>query len=48
MAIKKIKPDPEQEGVSASTLREVACLLELDHPNIIKILSILSDVNGER
>ena len=46
VAIKKIKADEAQEGISGSTLREVACLLELDHPNIIKILSILSDVDN--
>ena len=37
VAVKKIRIDNEEEGMPSTTLREIATLKELDHPNIIKI-----------
>jgi cyclin-dependent kinase 2 len=36
VAIKKIKFDHEDEGVPSTTLREIALLKSLNHPNIVK------------
>lgn len=37
VALKKIKlNDSEEYGVPASALREIALLLELNHPNIVR------------
>lgn len=36
VAIKKILPDKEEEGVSPTTLREISILKDLDHSNIVK------------
>lgn len=36
VAIKKIIPEKDQEGVSATTIREVSLLKMLDHPNVVK------------
>ena len=43
-AIKKIRIAAEQDrvGISYDTIREVRCLQELDHPNIIKLYSVFS------
>ncbi|EAX97962.1 CMGC family protein kinase [Trichomonas vaginalis G3] len=35
-----MKPNQEDEGISAITLREVAILKSLDHPNIVKLLDV--------
>ena len=36
VAIKEIKIDLESEGISSTSLREIAILSELNHPNIIQ------------
>jgi serine/threonine protein kinase len=36
VAIKKIKLEQEDEGVPSTTLREVALLKSLQHPNIVR------------
>ena len=40
VAIKIMKPNQEDEGISAITLREVSILKSLDHPNIVKLLDV--------
>jgi cyclin-dependent kinase 2 len=36
VAVKKIKLDHEDEGVPSTTLREIALLKSLSHPNIVQ------------
>lgn len=38
VAIKKIKLDVDSEGIPSTTLREIAILKSLNHPNIVKLL----------
>lgn len=40
VAIKKIRLENENEGMPSTTMREIAILKELDHPNIIDLLSV--------
>lgn len=40
VAIKKIRLENEDEGMPSTTMREIAILKELHHPNIIKLLSV--------
>lgn len=40
IAIKKIKIEMENEGVPSNALREISILQELNHPNIVKLLSV--------
>lgn len=35
VAIKKVRLEAEDEGVPATTVREIATLRELEHPNIV-------------
>jgi len=42
VALKKIRMENEEQGVPPTTLREVATLLELRHPNIVKLLDVVS------
>jgi len=42
VALKKIRMDNEEQGVPATTLREVATLLELKHPNIVQLLDVVN------
>ena len=45
-ALKKIRTDDTEEGVQATSLREVSALLELgteNHPNIVKLVSLIYD-----
>jgi len=46
VAIKKIKLDNNEEGVPATTMREISLLSHLKHPNIVEMSSCLC-VNGE-
>jgi serine/threonine protein kinase len=39
-AIKKFTSEPD-DGMPASTLREIACLKSCDHPNVVKIIDII-------
>ncbi|KAJ3442911.1 cyclin-dependent kinase [Anaeramoeba flamelloides] len=39
-ALKKIKLSGGEEGVHSTTLREISLLLELRHPNIVKLLDV--------
>ena len=40
VAIKKLKPDQEDEGISSTTIREISLLKELTHDNIINLLDV--------
>jgi len=42
VALKKIRMENEEQGVPPTTLREVATLLELHHPNIVRLLDVIS------
>jgi len=42
VALKKIRMENEEQGVPPTTLREVSTLLELKHPNIVELLSVVS------
>eukprot|EP01147_Barroeca_monosierra_P009800 gene9800-1994_t len=43
VALKKIKlNDSEEYGVPASALREIALLLELNHPNIVSLMQVVT------
>ena len=43
VAIKMMKYSRDDEGVSSSTLREIASLLRLSHPNVVSIIDIIVD-----
>lgn len=40
VALKIMKPNQEDEGISAITLREVSILKSLDHPNIVHLIDV--------
>jgi cyclin-dependent kinase 2 len=40
-ALKRIKMNDENQGVPSTTIREVAILKDIDHPNIIKLHNII-------
>ena len=40
VAIKKVRIEDDDEGMPSTTLREIATLNELDHPNIVKLLKV--------
>lgn len=48
VAIKKIRLENEDEGMPSTTMREIAILKELDHPNIIKLLNVKYLPNDKR
>ena len=37
VALKRIKPEKDNDGISCSSLREIATLVELSHENIVKL-----------
>ena len=39
--LKVTKPSDEEDGIPATTLREVAVLTELNHPNIVKLEAVI-------
>ncbi|XP_041117296.1 cyclin-dependent kinase 2-like [Polyodon spathula] len=41
VALKKIRLDPETEGVPSTAIREISLLKELNHPNIVKLLDVV-------
>ncbi|MEW5308342.1 MAG: hypothetical protein WDW38_000311 [Sanguina aurantia] len=43
VAIKQMKPDYEEEGFSSSALREICILLELQHPNVVRLREVLRE-----
>lgn len=42
IAIKKIKGGLFKDGIDLSALREIKCLQELRHPNIIELIDVFS------
>ncbi|XP_003742431.1 cyclin-dependent kinase 2 [Galendromus occidentalis] len=46
VALKKIKLDKELEGVPSTTLREIATLKNLKHPNVVRLLDIIPSSNS--
>jgi hypothetical protein len=43
VALKKIRMEMETEGISASTLREITLLMQLNHENVVKLENVVSD-----
>ena len=41
VALKKIKLNPEIEGTPSTSIREIALLKELKHPNVIHLLDVI-------
>jgi len=41
VALKKIRLDAEDEGVPATSIREISLLKELDHPNIVRLEDVV-------
>lgn len=44
VALKRIKPQKGEEGVPATALREISILLEMSHPNVVKLHHVLRQV----
>ena len=40
-AVKQMRPENDKEGISASTVREVAVLRKLQHVNIVRLISLV-------
>eukprot|EP00999_Lentomonas_sp_LEN2_P002911 NODE_773_length_1204_cov_85.092851_g733_i0.p1 GENE.NODE_773_length_1204_cov_85.092851_g733_i0~~NODE_773_length_1204_cov_85.092851_g733_i0.p1 ORF type:complete len:315 (-),score=71.65 NODE_773_length_1204_cov_85.092851_g733_i0:179-1123(-) len=45
VALKKIRLEAEDEGVPSTAVREISILLELEHPNIVRLLHVESKPN---
>nr|CAG4710775.1 unnamed protein product [Naegleria fowleri] len=45
VAIKRIRLEREEEGVPSTTLREIALLKQLSHPNVVKLHEVVHDSN---
>ncbi|KAL9650300.1 hypothetical protein ABK040_014954 [Willaertia magna] len=45
VAVKRIRLDSEDEGVPSTTLREIALLKQLTHPNVVKLHEVVHDDN---
>ncbi|KAG2378421.1 hypothetical protein C9374_008308 [Naegleria lovaniensis] len=45
VAIKRIRLEREEEGVPSTTLREIALLKQLSHPNVVKLYEVVHDSN---
>ena len=43
LALKKVRLENEREGFPITAVREIKILRELDHPNIVKLLEIVTD-----
>lgn len=43
VALKKIKLETEADGISSSTLREITLLMQLNHPNVVKLENVSMD-----
>ena len=41
VALKKVKLNPEIEGTPSTSIREIALLKELRHPNVIHLLDVI-------
>lgn len=45
VALKNIRLESEDEGIPCTAIREIALLKELEHPNIVKLLEIVHDID---
>ena len=45
VALKKVRLDKEREGFPITTIREVKVLMELQHPNMIRLRDIVTETN---
>ncbi|PRP89625.1 cyclin-dependent kinase 2-like [Planoprotostelium fungivorum] len=45
VALKRIRLDSDNEGIPATSLREISLLKELDHPNIVRLEDVLTTPN---
>ncbi|KAJ4457202.1 putative Cyclin-dependent kinase 3 [Paratrimastix pyriformis] len=45
VALKKIRLDMDEEGVPRTTIREVAVLRELRHPNVVRLIDVIHSPN---
>ena len=45
VALKKIRFDTDDEGIPVTAIREVAVLKSMEHPNIVKLLDLVGEVN---
>ncbi|VDM36461.1 unnamed protein product [Toxocara canis] len=45
VAVKKIRLEGENEGIPITALREMSCLQELRHPNIVKLEQVIMQEN---
>ena len=48
VALKRMFMDDDNEGISSTTMREVAILKQLQHPNIVQLKSIFFDSSSNR
>lgn len=42
VALKKIRIESEDGGIPSSVIREIALLKELTHPNIVKLVNVIT------
>jgi len=45
VAIKNIRLESEDEGVPCTAIREISLLKELDHPNIVKLVEVIHNID---
>lgn len=43
MALKKVRLDNEREGFPITAVREIKILRQLNHPNVVQLLDIVTD-----